>query len=116
MAKEIKAPDSIRFVLEIGNIRSVIDSTAPKNMVKQSILGEIEALFSDQPVTEMGESRIVEGPGKWHLEGRYLREKIRYGEGVGTSTWKCEVCGCTDQHACPGGCHWVRKNLCSKCA
>ena len=42
----------------------------------------------------------------------------------GTSTWKCTGCGCTDTNPCvkylPGAaietCHWVRKNLCSKCA
>ena len=42
----------------------------------------------------------------------------------GTSKWKCTGCGCTDTNPCvkylPGAaietCHWVRKNLCSKCA
>jgi PRTRC genetic system protein E len=29
---------------------------------------------------------------------------------------KCRVCGCTNDHACEGGCHWVEKDLCSKCA
>jgi len=24
---------------------------------------------------------------------------------------KCRVCGCTDDHACPGGCSWVEKDL-----
>lgn len=28
---------------------------------------------------------------------------------------KCRVCGCTQEHACPGGCHWVEENLCSAC-
>ena len=27
----------------------------------------------------------------------------------------CRVCGCTDEKACPGGCHWVEPDLCSKC-
>ncbi len=27
----------------------------------------------------------------------------------------CAVCGCTDEHACPGGCAWVAPNLCSAC-
>jgi hypothetical protein len=34
----------------------------------------------------------------------------------GTWGWKCAVCGCTDTTPCPGGCSWVRKNLCSACA
>jgi hypothetical protein len=28
----------------------------------------------------------------------------------------CRVCGCTDDHACEGGCYWVEADLCSKCA
>lgn len=29
---------------------------------------------------------------------------------------KCRVCGCTEDRACPGGCSWVEKDLCSACA
>lgn len=28
----------------------------------------------------------------------------------------CRVCGCTDDHACEGGCWWVEPDLCSACA
>jgi hypothetical protein len=28
----------------------------------------------------------------------------------------CRVCGCTDDDACPDGCEWVERNLCSACA
>lgn len=28
---------------------------------------------------------------------------------------KCMFCGCTDDHACPGGCSWVELNVCSRC-
>ena len=28
---------------------------------------------------------------------------------------KCRVCGCSDFHACPGGCFWVESDLCSAC-
>lgn len=27
----------------------------------------------------------------------------------------CRVCGCTDDHACEGGCSWVEEDLCSAC-
>ena len=27
----------------------------------------------------------------------------------------CRVCGCTDLHACEGGCFWVAPDLCSVC-
>lgn len=29
---------------------------------------------------------------------------------------RCRVCGCTDTHACAGGCFWVGSDLCSRCA
>jgi len=29
---------------------------------------------------------------------------------------RCGVCGCTDDHACQGGCSWVSPDLCSRCA
>jgi hypothetical protein len=28
---------------------------------------------------------------------------------------RCRVCGCTDDHACDGGCEWVEPDLCSAC-
>lgn len=28
----------------------------------------------------------------------------------------CRVCGCTWVKACPGGCYWVKEDLCSACA
>ena len=31
------------------------------------------------------------------------------------SQQKCRVCGCTQNRACPGGCHWVEEDLCSAC-
>lgn len=35
---------------------------------------------------------------------------------IKSSNQKCRVCGCTDEHACDGGCYWASVNLCSKCA
>ncbi len=28
----------------------------------------------------------------------------------------CRICGCTQNHACEGGCYWVEDDLCSSCA
>lgn len=25
----------------------------------------------------------------------------------------CRHCGCTDEHACPGGCYWIAPDVCS---
>ncbi len=27
----------------------------------------------------------------------------------------CRRCGCTEEHACPGGCYWVDWDLCNQC-
>jgi hypothetical protein len=27
----------------------------------------------------------------------------------------CGSCGCTDERACPGGCSWFKKGLCTTC-
>ena len=32
-----------------------------------------------------------------------------------TEVRTCRVCGCTDNRACPGGCHWVAEDFCSQC-
>jgi hypothetical protein len=28
----------------------------------------------------------------------------------------CRICGCTQDHACEGGCYWIEWDLCSACA
>ena len=33
----------------------------------------------------------------------------------GETAQRCRVCGCTDEHACEGGCSWVEPGLCSRC-
>ncbi len=37
-------------------------------------------------------------------------------EALKETLMKCKYCGCTDDHACEGGCSWVAKDVCSKCA
>ena len=32
------------------------------------------------------------------------------------ATQSCRQCGCTDLHACPGGCGWAGPGLCTTCA
>lgn len=27
----------------------------------------------------------------------------------------CEGCGCSEFNPCPGGCHWVTEDRCSRC-
>lgn len=35
---------------------------------------------------------------------------------AGAAERRCRKCGCTELHACPGGCWWVGPDLCSACA
>lgn len=54
-------------------------------------------------------------------ENTAIREVIAQGYDVSFDTRfnpkaKCRVCGCTEEKACPGGCHWVQSDLCSACA
>lgn len=43
-------------------------------------------------------------------------ETIRITVPVGPAVARaCRVCGCTENHACPGGCYWVDIDLCSAC-
>jgi hypothetical protein len=43
-----------------------------------------------------------------------LAEKLRALEAA-TVARSCALCGCTDDVACPGGCHWATPELCSMC-
>lgn len=35
---------------------------------------------------------------------------------VASGSAQCRVCGCTQGIACLGGCSWVERDLCSRCA
>jgi len=64
-------------------------------------------------------------PSIWHRPGCELivaidKARAVYGQAPwpavnGRKTRTCRVCGCTDDHACPGGCYWVELDLCSAC-
>ncbi len=53
-----------------------------------------------------------------HGSRRYIGESlrpwlVRLAEAIDVD--HCRVCGCTDDHACEGGCSWVEEDLCSAC-
>lgn len=45
-----------------------------------------------------------------------LIELLRHRRATAVQGTRCRVCGCTNERACPGGCHWVEEDLCSECA
>ena len=59
--------------------------------------------IADDPMTE--EEARAEFPVCIKKGSVYLMAGVR----------SCRVCGCTDNCACPGGCYWVEKDLCSNC-
>lgn len=55
-------------------------------------------------------------PSAHRLKAKAKREYARRYQMPDTSAWRCTRCGCTERVACPGGCWWVGKELCSSCA
>jgi hypothetical protein len=52
-----------------------------------------------------------------YLEDLMVEGVQRYSRGEDTADGGiCRACGCTDDHACKGGCFWVEDDLCSRCA
>lgn len=49
-------------------------------------------------------------------EIRVDRSEIRAARRLALSARRqCRVCHCSQEQACPGGCHWVDLDLCSAC-
>jgi acetyl esterase len=65
------------------------------------------------PVAPLGVSLIGQDPHELldalpeQLAGRLLRDQ--------EVELPCRNCGCTDSHACAGGCSWTEPGLCSAC-
>ena len=57
----------------------------------------------DEPYSQEVFEVIKEG--EIHKESAVFDEELHF----------CKVCGCSDTHACPGGCYWVTDDLCSNC-
>lgn len=51
-----------------------------------------------------------------HLPEAFAGDMPRRLDLVSIGVQSCRECGCTDNHACPGGCSWEEPDLCSSCA
>lgn len=56
-----------------------------------------------------GEDGACGDVDRWECWRKYLLERADE-EAI------CRACGCTQDHACDGGCYWVEEDLCSHCA
>lgn len=66
-----------------------------------------------QPLPARGEQML------WHVDpdlAPALAVQEQRGRDIAAGLPACEVCGCTENAACAGGCHWVTPGLCSACA
>lgn len=59
--------------------------------------------------------KIVHAPTSIHIDGAIIGHMPALEKALDAQR-RCRVCGCTDGNACPGGCYWVEKDLCSECA
>jgi hypothetical protein len=75
-----------------------------------------ESADCDYGCTEFCEEPSTKDAGLCTTECQVYLCSVEAEADGGTGKWKCTGCGCTDSTPCSGGCHWVRKNFCSKCA
>jgi hypothetical protein len=92
-----------------GAVKSAIDTHGPVDIkhltsAAKRITGQIHAFLRAQ---HQGQ----EDPGQGMPKARRQRpSRPLWGAGPA-----CRVCGCTEHHACAGGCYWVEPDLCSAC-
>lgn len=77
-----------------------------------------ESMMYDAQTLEV---RNESGSSLMVFELRMIKKGLKKGSEIGfgpcsDSERKCRVCGCTEDHACAGGCSWVEEDLCSACA
>ena len=64
--------------------------------------------MTDQPTTAVTPNRRARrrNPTHKHPNPRFARPLLQQ---------TCRICGCTNERACLGGCHWIQEDLCSEC-
>jgi hypothetical protein len=90
---------------------------APGTVFHQDIKGEYDVTFTGNVAYEVVSGEETEYLGSEDL-GEMIEEcnKLLEEDSPQQEKRRCRVCGCTDDHACPGGCYWVAPDLCSACA
>ncbi len=65
--------------------------------------------------TKCGKTGVVNATGWCMVCIAKLIPKLKFPVRPRPRIRKCRVCGCTEDHACEGGCYWVELDLCSAC-
>jgi hypothetical protein len=104
----LDAANEIHFALVVDEARACLEQITEELSAERGLaraLGMLGAVLRLDRETAIGLAAIGIGFAMDYdrrMRGRRLRA--------------CRVCGCTDLHACPGGCYWVAEDLCSACA
>jgi hypothetical protein len=135
-------PPTLIYVPDAERLESLHCPYCKNNIFdKADRLWVIPALMSQSGLEEIGEQlvRVCRGCGlAWDqttlkrftpAERKELQKEMqekmaqmqaaaaaKRGQGSDGTKQVCRVCGCTEEHACEGGCSWVEPDLCSACA
>lgn len=101
----IKKEDAITLItadetVQLANILEKIDNKRHENGKKTN---SYLVVNRDEPYAHLVFEAIKEG--ELEKEESLFDKDPRF----------CKVCGCTQDHACAGGCYWVTDDLCSAC-
>lgn len=87
-----------------------------RNITKKGVRYKQRMFWADF-MKELHGNQVLVEPMDEHSIAIYIRrELLGIATEVGIKERKCRVCGCTWNDACEGGCYWVEKDLCSRCA
>ncbi len=132
MAKYIdtlQCSDIYRLLMEMALIRNLPKPYQQKNdplleiarrykvdtkQIEQAIKQEIKEKEKAKTVRE---KKKLQSLAKWKKGKEPVKTKKAGGKSEKLESGICRVCGCTEENACKGGCHWVdeKKTLCSSC-
>jgi len=87
----------------------------------QRLLDHVERACLEEDEIELGCAVALLHAGRVaNQQGLFLQVLLQLAYEIKSETelltQQCRVCGCTNERACPGGCHWVEFDLCSQCA
>lgn len=80
----------------------------------EGYLESMDAIFGDRKDEDWNKALVIAD----ELLDKYIHDREKLGEilcHLQKEKMKCMFCGCTADHACPGGCSWAAPNVCSRC-
>ena len=85
---------------------------AAQRVIEQALVLELPVFFKQLGSVLARDYGLKNSKGEDPAEWR-ARYRVRQFPLAGVR--RCDGCGCTDEHGCPGGCHWLDDALCSRC-